>query len=372
VTAPPAPIPGDGRRTARRRGGRLEPALTARAAGLRYVTDAAPGIRRRPSGPSFRYLDAEGAPVRDAATRRRIAALAIPPAWTAVWICADPNGHLQATGRDARGRKQYRYHPAWRALRGRSRFERMIELGERLPRLRQRVAADLRQRGPTRARVLAAVVRLLERSLIRVGNGEYARHNRTFGLTTLRRRHVELDGDRIRFEFRAKSGRLSTATVEDPRVARVVLRCLELDGQELFAYADETGARRDVTSGDVNRYLREATGEEFTAKDLRTWAGTVRVAAELRRTGPAASATAARRQVAAAVRAAAERLGNRPATCRNFYVHPGVIDAYLDGDLSQLAAQPVPRGPAGLAADERFLLALLRSRGRAGQERRAA
>lgn len=338
-----------------------DPRTSARAAGLRYVTGRTPGIRRRRRGRGFSYLDPEGRTIRDRAELARFAALAIPPAWTEVWICPRADGHLQATGRDARGRKQYRYHPEWRQVRGRTKFTRMLAFGESLPRLRRRIERDLAHSGLPRERVLAAVVRLLERSLIRVGNGEYARDNGSYGLTTLRRRHAEVDGGTVRFEFTAKSGRRCETEVDDPRLARVVRRCQELRGQELFTFLDEAGERRDVGSGDVNDYLREIAGEELTAKDFRTWAGTVRAAALLRRRlGEDLSEREAKSCVVATVREVAERLANTPATCRKFYVHPAVIDAFLDGSLREHAASPTPSGPRGLDAGERFTLELLR------------
>jgi DNA topoisomerase-1 len=337
------------------------PRASARAAGLRYVTDDMPGIRRRRRGRGFSYLDPAGKTVRDRAERERFAALAIPPAWTGVWICPRADGHLQATGLDARGRKQYRYHPEWREVRGRTKFTRMLAFGESLPRLRRRIERDLARSGMPRERVLAAVVWLLERSLIRVGNDEYARDNGSYGLTTLRRRHAEVAGGTVRFEFKAKSGRRCETEVDDRRLARIVRRCQELRGQELFTYLDDAGERRDVGSGDVNDYLREVAGEELTAKDFRTWAGTVRATALLRRRcDEDLSEREAKSCVVATIREVADRLANTAATCRKFYIHPAVIDAFLDGSLREHAAGPVPRAPRGLDADERFTLELLR------------
>lgn len=338
------------------------PRASARAAGLRYVDDGMPGIRRRRCGRGFTYLDAAGETVRDPAERARFEALAIPPAWTDVWICPFPDGHLQATGRDDRSRKQYRYHPDWREVRDRTKFERLHEFGTVLPRLRGRIERDLDLAGLPRERVLAAVVRLLEESLIRVGNDEYARGNGSYGLTTLRRRHADVDGTTVRFEFWAKSGRRCETEVDDPRLAEIVRDCQELRGQELFTYLDDEESRRDVGSGDVNEYLREVTGEDFTAKDFRTWAGTVHAAALLRRRCGEGERTEreAKSCVVATVREVAERLGNTAATCREFYIHPAVLDAFVDGTLARVAGGAAPPGPRGLSADERLTLDLLR------------
>jgi DNA topoisomerase-1 len=306
-----------------------------------------PGIRRRRCGRGFTYLDPEGETVRDPEERARFEALAIPPAWTDVWICPFPDGHVQATGRDDAGRKQYRYHPDWSEIRDQAKFGRLAEFGAALPRLRWRVERDLERDGVPRERVLAAVVRLLERSLIRVGNDEYARDNGSYGLTTLRRRHAEVDGDTVRFEFRGKSGLRRETDIDDPRLAEVVRDCQELHGQELFTYLDDEGRRCDVGSGDVNDYLREATGEEFTAKDFRTWAGTVLAVGLLRRScDEDLTEREATSRVVAAVREVAERLGNTPATCRKFYVHPGGLDGFLDRDLRERSGGPRRRIPA--------------------------
>jgi DNA topoisomerase-1 len=252
-----------------------DPGQSARAAGLRYVTDRAPGISRRRSGKGFAYRAPDGRTLRDAAARRRIQTLAVPPAWTDVWICPDPSGHLQATGRDARGRKQYRYHPQWREVRDETKFGRLVAFAEGLPALRRRVQEDLARPGLPREKVLAAVVRLLGTTLLRVGNEEYARANQSFGLTTLRDRHAAVEGATVRFCFRGKSGKEVRVDIQDRRLARVVKRCRELPGQELFQYVDDDGQQQSVGSGDVNAYLREVTGEELSAKDFRTWGGTV-------------------------------------------------------------------------------------------------
>ena len=335
----------------------------ARAAGLRHVTDEAPGIRRLRSGKGFRYVGPGGKPVRDRETLARIRGLVLPPAWTDVWICPDPEGHLQATGRDARGRKQYRYHPRWREVRDEAKYERTIAFAEALPALRARVARDLRRPGLPREKVLATVVRLLETTLARVGNEEDARQNRSDGLTTLRDRHAEVKGARIRLRFRGKAGKAHEVDVEDPRVARIVRRSRDIPGQDLFQYLDEDGVARPVGSADVNAYLREATGQDFTAKDFRTWAGTVLAALALKEARRADSTAARKRHVVRAIEAVAQKLGNTPAVCRKCYVHPDVIESYLDGTLvDALAARVRGARGKGLDADERAVLALLRRR----------
>jgi len=303
----------------------------AARAGLRYVTDGVAGIRRKRSGKGWAYYAPGGARITDAKTRKRLNALAIPPAWIDVWICPDPDGHIQATARDARGRKQYRYHPSYREARDRSKFRRMLEFSEVLPILRERVERDLRVGDLSRRQLLATVVRLLDRTLIRVGNDEYARENRSFGLTTLRRKHVRVEGALLRFSFRGKSGVEHSIAITDPRLARIIQRCQDLPGQEMFQYLDEAGKRQAVSSDDVNAYLREITGREVTAKDFRTWGGTMLAAMQLRATGPAASRREADRNVVRALDAVAERLGNTRAVCRKYYVHPLLLRAYLLG-----------------------------------------
>jgi DNA topoisomerase-1 len=331
--------------------GGAEPVICARAAGLRYVSDDSPGIRRRRKGRGFTWIDVEGKTLRDAAQLARLRALAIPPAWKSVWVCPRPNGHIQATGRDARGRKQYRYHADWRTVRDATKFGRMVAFGEALPRLRARVAEDLALPGLPREKVLAAVVRLLETTLIRVGNEEYARQNHSFGLTTLRTRHVEIAGAEMRFQFRGKSGKDHSVTIADRRLARVVRACRDLPGHELFQYLDESGERQAVSSEDVNGYLREVTGEDLSAKDFRTWGGTLLALSALAAMGCAASDTEASRCVAAAVKLVAEHLGNRPAICRKYYIHPAVLEAFSAGRLpAALAQAAAPPGPAALAA----------------------
>jgi DNA topoisomerase-1 len=311
----------------------VEPQDAARAAHLRYVTDTRPGIRRRKRGRAFSYYDADGQRVHDDATLARIKALAIPPAWTDVWICADPRGHIQATGRDAKGRKQYRYHARWQAVRDETKYGRMIAFGDALPRIHQRTSEHLRLPGLPREKVLAAIVRLLEATLIRVGNAEYARNNHSFGLTTLRDRHVDVaaGSGHVRFEFRGKHGKRHSVDLKDRRLARVIKQCRDIPGQELFQYLDDEGNRHTVESTDVNNYLRELTGEDFTAKDFRTWAGTVLAAQALAELGAAESGSDAQRKVVQAVEQVAQRLGNTPAVCRKCYIHPAVVDAYLGG-----------------------------------------
>jgi DNA topoisomerase-1 len=353
-----------------------DPRASARAAGLRYSSDDGPGWTRRRAGRGFSYRDTEGATIRDPETLTRLRALAIPPAWTDVWICPSPRGHLQATGRDARGRKQYRYHPRWRTRRDRHKFERMLAFAAALGPIRERCDRDLARPGLPRDKVLAAVVRLLELTLIRVGNDEYARQNQTFGLTTLRGRHTRVDGTEIRFRFRAKSGQVREVGLRDRRLANIVRRCQELPGQELFAYVDEEGAAHDVTSDDVNAYLRSASGGDFTAKDFRTWAGTVIAYRALRAQQPADGDAAARRTVVGAVAVTAGHLGNTPAVARRSYVHPALLEAYLDGSLtpdppevpgSTTAETGAP--PVASVEDEAAVVALLRRR-LAGTDRR--
>lgn len=319
-----------------------DPAGSAAAAGLRYVSDAGPGITRRRRGKGWSYHSAAGELIRDAATRRRIAALAIPPAWTDVWICPVPNGHLQATGRDARGRKQYRYHARWREVRDATKFHRMIRFGESLPSIRARVDDALRKRTLSREQVIATVVRLLETTCIRVGNDEYARENGTYGLTTLRRRHVEIEGSRVRFRFEAKGGKPVEVAVGDRRVARVLRDCQEIPGYELFRYLDDEGERRVVGSEDVNAFIRDAAGDDFTAKDFRTWVGTVHAFSRLCLLGPADTDAAARRNCLQAIDWVAEQLQNTRAVCRSSYIHPGVLRSYEDGLLCAMFASGVP------------------------------
>jgi DNA topoisomerase I len=305
-------------------------------AGLVYTTDASPGITRVRLGDAFAYLGVNGKQVRDGATLERIRALAIPPAWEEVWICPIESGHLQATGRDARGRKQYRYHPRFRDAREEWKYERMIEFGKALPQIRQRLHEDLSKRGLPREKVLAAVVTLLEKSLIRVGNEEYAKENKSFGLTTLRNRHVQIEGSQIHFKFLGKSGTKHRITLQNPRLARIVKRIQELPGQDLFQYLDEDGNRHSVGSSDVNAYLRQISGADFTAKDFRTWAGTVLAILHLVEEESPSSSEQTKKKLSAAIKAVAQHLGNTPAICRKCYVHPAVIETYTEGDLHRL------------------------------------
>src|ERR1700694_5899176 len=295
---------------------------SATHAGLRYVTDGVSGIQRRRVGSGWAYYAPDGARINDAGTRRRLNALAIPPGWTHAGICPDPDGHIQATARDARGRKQYRYHPSYRDARDQSKFRRMLEFSEALPLLRERIEHDLRSGNLGRHQLLATVVRLLDKTLIRVGNDEYARANRSFGLTTLRRRHVRVNGSTLRFTFRGKSGVDHSVAVTDLRLARIVQRCQDLPGQEMFQYVDSFGRRQSITSDDVNEYLREISGRDITAKDFRTWGGTMVAALELRAMGPSSSRREADRNIVRVIDSVAERLGNTRAVCRKYYVHP--------------------------------------------------
>jgi DNA topoisomerase-1 len=314
-----------------------DPVQSAKEAGLRYVTDAQPGIQRKRSGKGFRYVTDDGAAVLDGETLARIKSLVIPPAWTCVWICANPRGHLQATGRDAKGRKQSRYHPKWRAIRDQTKYEKMLLFGAALPRIRERVDADLKQMGLPRNKVLATLVRLMERTLIRVGNEEYARENKSYGLTTLRNKHVQVEGATVTFHFRGKSGVMHEVGVHDRRLARIVRQCEDLPGYELFQYLDENGDVRSVDSSDVNDYLREISGEDFTAKDFRTWAGTVLASMALRELETFRSETQAKKNVVQAIKAVSQRLGNTPSVCRKCYVHPAVLECYMAGTLARAA-----------------------------------
>jgi DNA topoisomerase I len=340
----------------------------AQAAGLRYVTDSSPGIRRRRRGRGFAYTRPDGAPLRDASELERIRRLVIPPRWTDVWICTSSTGHLQVTARDGRGRKQYRYHPRYREVRDGTKFSRMIEFSEVLPRIRQRVERDISQPTLSREKVLATVVWLLEKTLIRVGSDEYARDNGSFGLTTLRRRHVEVSGAKLRFEFRGKSGVAHSVAVTDRRIARIIQHCQDLPGQELFQYLDDDGRRQSVDAGDINQYLREIAGRQVTAKDFRTFAGTMLAAHALRDIGGFSSEKEANANIVHAIDRVAKQLGNTRAVCRKYYVHPALIEAYYDGfTLPESSGDEhrLPREsgrPAGLRRDEIVVVDLLRGR----------
>jgi DNA topoisomerase I len=344
----------------------LPPETAARTAGLRYVTDAAPGITRRRSGKGFAYRGPDGEPISERAVLARIKSLAVPPAWTDVWICPLPNGHLQASGRDARRRKQYRYHQEWSALRDGAKYDRMLAFARALPGIRARIAADMARRGLPRERVLATVVRLLEITMIRVGNQEYARENRSYGLTTLRDRHVELEGATLVFEYRGKGGKLHRVSLRDRRLARIVRSCQELPGQHLFQYIDTEGQRQPVESADVNAYLQEISGEPFTAKDFRTWGGTVLASLALSEFESFDSQAAAKRNIARAIEHVAAQLGNTVAVCRKAYIHPEIIEAYLDGSLLSFLKGQVEdalrEDLEGLRSEEAAVLAFLQQR----------
>jgi DNA topoisomerase I len=310
---------------------RAEYVESAERAGLRYVTDAWRGIRRKLVGERFVYEGSDGKRITNERTLERIRMLAIPPAWTDVWICPSANGHLQVTARDAKGRKQYRYHPRYREIRDETKFDRMIDFSRMLPSVRSTVEGHLRLRGLPREKALATVVWLLERTLIRVGNLEYARDNESYGLTTLEGRHAAVRGAKVRFLFKGKSGKEHAVSVEDRRLARIVQRCQTLPGEQLFHYIDDDGERRDVDSGDVNEYLREIAGPGVTAKDFRTWAGTMQAAAALREIGPAETERDRKANIVRAVDQVAERLGNTRAVCRNYYIHPAILGEYMQG-----------------------------------------
>ena len=339
------------------------PKAAAQQAKLRYVSDVHPGILRSRSGKGFSYRGPNGGLVKDKTVLARIRSLAIPPAWKHVWICLDEHGHLQATGRDARGRKQYRYHSRWRELRDEVKYARMADFAAALPRIRARVRRDLARQGLPREKVLAAVVRLLETTFVRIGNEEYARDNASFGLTTLRGRQVRVQGSQVELRFRGKSGVAHEVSLSDRRLASMVRHMLDLPGYQLFCYVDESGESRAVESADVNAYLRSIAGEEFTSKDFRTWAGTVLCARALRALEPPQSVSAGRRNVAAAIEAVAAQLRNTKAVCRKCYIHPAVVDAYLAGHLQQ--------SMRGLR-DERGVVRLIRSGNHAHGLRRAA
>ena len=336
----------------RKRPARIDPVEAAKSAGLRYVAAGGPGIRRKSVDGGFTYVDAEGRLIDDPKVLERVRALVIPPGWNDVWICPHANGHIQATARDARGRKQYRYHAKWRAVRDEDKYEHMIAFGEALPKLRKRIDEDLGERKLSRSKVLATVVRLLELTLIRVGNAEYVRQNESFGLTTLRDRHVRISGATVTFKFKGKSGKEHEVEVTDRRLAAIVKRVRALPGQDLFQYVDDDGTVQSISSSDVNDYLREAMGGEFTAKDFRTWAGTVMASQILH---GAADEPDTNRRLVAAIKSVAKRLGNTPATCRKHYIHPLVIAAYTAGKLAGAAEKD------DLAFHEAAVLKLLKA-----------
>lgn len=335
----------------------------AHKAGLRYANDTGPGFRRELHKGQFTYQRPNGAAIKDQATSVRIKRLAIPPAWTDVWICPNPEGHIQATGRDARGRKQYRYHPDWRQHRDENKYGRMLNFARALPTIRRAVRRDLQRKGMPREKALATVVRLLEATLIRVGNDEYARANHSYGLTTMHNRHAQVNGSHIRFAFRGKSAKHHEISLRDPKLARIVRRCQDMPGQELFAYEDADGNVQDVRSQDVNDYLRAIAGEDFTAKDFRTWAGTVLAAIALREFEHVDHAAQAKKNIVVAIEAVAKLLGNTPSVCRKSYVHPAILDSYLAGEtiatIRQRAAQKINRSLARLKPEEAAVLVLL-------------
>ncbi len=335
-----------------------DPKAAARAAGLRYTPDDGPGITRRRAGTGWSYRDQDGVIIRDPEQLERIRGIVIPPAWTDVWINPNARGHIQATGRDARGRKQYRYHPTWRASRDDTKFSRMVAFGTALPGIRERVGADLGQPGLSRQKTVAVVVRLLDESLIRVGNAEYARDNASYGLTTMRNKHVDVDGTTMHFTFRGKGGKLHEVDVRDRRVARTVKRLQDLPGQHLFQYLDEEGEAQAIDSEDVNAYLHEIAGEGFTAKDFRTWAGTVLTARCLRDLGPFETETAMNANIVAAVDTVAARLGNTRAVCRAAYIHPAILLGYEQGELCRFTCDD---DFPGLDADEQWALGFLKA-----------
>jgi DNA topoisomerase-1 len=341
-----------------------DPPAAAKAAGLRYVNDNKPGIRRERAGDGFRYVDAKGEPVEDEDVLRRIKSLAIPPAWVDVWICPHETGHLQATGRDARGRKQYRYHPKWREVRDEVKYERMIKFGQALPAIRREVDRALGLPGLPREKVLATIVYLLEHTMMRIGNEEYARTNKSFGLTTLRRRHVRIDGSDVEFRFRGKSGVYHKVQVHDRRLARIIQRTRDLPGQELFEYVDDDGETRTVDSSDVNEYLRTITGEDYTAKDFRTWSGTVLAALALQQFEKFDSQAQAKKNVVQAIEAVAEMLGNTPSVCRKCYVHPAVLNSYLEGSVLEMMRERVEEelDEHSLRPEEAAVLTMLQQR----------
>jgi len=335
----------------------------AEEAGLQYINDERPGYSRRAKGKGFEYLDMEGKPIHDEQRLLRIKRLAIPPAWTDVWICPSPNGHIQATGRDARGRKQYRYHERWREIRDENKFDRLAQFAKALPNIRRRVGRDLKLAGLPRQKVLATIVRLLERTFIRIGNEEYARENKSFGLTTLKNRHVKVKGAQVRFRFRGKSRRQHEVDVTDRRVAKVIAKCQDLPGQDLFQYLEEGGEVREVSSQDVNEYLRDIAGEDFTAKDFRTWGGTVLAAIALSKQEEFQTKKQAKSNIKTAICAVAELLGNTPAVCRKCYIHPVIVEAYLNRTrIAGLNGDAKSSGPPNLREAERAVLKYLHAR----------
>jgi DNA topoisomerase-1 len=337
-----------------------DPSASAKAAHLRYVTGEGPGISRKRRGKGFDYIGPDSKPVRHKATLDRIRSLVIPPAWRNVWICPSANGHIQAVGRDAKGRKQYRYHTRYREVRDENKFGRMLAFGSALPKIREQVNKDLSLPGLPRRKVVAAIVRLLDETCIRIGNDEYAKANKSFGLTTLEDRHANIRGETIRFHFRGKSGQEHDITLQDRRLAKIVKRCQDLPGQELFQYQLDTGERAKVDSADVNEYLREIAQQDFTAKDFRTWHGTGHMAQQLAALGPAGSDSETKRNIVQAVKETAKHLGNRPAACRKYYIHPVVFDSYIEQTIFAIIGDGQPDRPTSKGKLSRLELAVLR------------
>jgi DNA topoisomerase I len=338
----------------------------AEEAGLRYVSDDRPGYTRKANGDGFNWFDVDGKQIRDEQRLLRLKRLAIPPAWTDVWICPAANGHIQATGRDARGRKQYLYHERWREVRDENKYDRILDFAKALPKIRRRVAKDLKLAGLPREKVLATVVQLLERTFIRIGNDEYARENKSFGLTTMKDRHVEVKGSKLRFRFRGKSGREHEVDVTDRHIAKIISKLQDLPGQDLFQYVDDDGEVRDISSQDVNQYLREITGEDFSAKDFRTWAGTVLTAIALKAQEEFENKKQAKSNIKTAITAVSKILGNTPAICRKCYVHPAVLESYLDKKaiegLKQITEEALENEDVDLRGNEKAVLKFLEAR----------
>jgi DNA topoisomerase-1 len=343
----------------------VDPKEAAESVGLRYVSDARPGIHRKKVGSGFTYVRPDRSKLIEREIIKRIKALAVPPAWTDVWICPFADGHIQATGRDMKGRKQYRYHARFREVREGTKYEHVVAFADALPAIRERVKEHMSLRGLSREKVLATVVHLLETTLIRVGNDDYAKQNNSYGLTTLKNRHVAVEGNEVRFRFTGKSGKQWSLQVKDRRIAKIIKACQELPGQELLQYVDEVGNHQDVTSSDVNDYLKEITGKDVTAKDFRTWAGTVLAAMALHEFESFDSAAQAKRNLRAAIEKVAGKLGNTPTICRKCYVHPEVLNSYMDGklilELKEKAESELRTEVQNLKPEEAAVLALLRS-----------
>jgi DNA topoisomerase-1 len=351
------------KRGTRRKAAAPHPTESAEAAGLRYVSDTMPGISRKRAGKGFSYVGPDGKRITDKQELARIRSLAIPPAYADVWICPHPNGHIQATGRDARGRKQYRYHPRWREVRDETKFSRMLAFSRVLPTIRGRVQQDLARPGLPREKVIATVVRLLECTGIRVGNDEYARTNDSFGLTTLRDHHVRINGSKLLFDFRGKGGKNHAVEMTDRRLARIVARCQDMPGETLFQYQDADGTTQTIDSADVNQYVREIAGQEFTAKDFRTWVGTIEAVGELQKLGPAPTQREAKSTILKAIDKVAERLNNTRAICRKYYVHPAVFETYQAGTMLEAlgngTAAAAAEAASSLSAEEQAIVRLL-------------